>query len=168
MVFFWYQIITIILLSKARCLENKGAILDNGKKKGGKVWNTKYKRNSALYIKLQIYKWNIPYPFKKVPQPTTKKKKMRAPLRRCFHHFPLSPPLIQKRRAYQVSFDNSSPLLGTWQDMKGLLAFFRALTSIPVLTKAKRKGKKQELWHLTLIAIWTEGTTKFVGVEKDI
>ena len=35
----------------------------------------KYKRNSALYIKLQIYKWNILYPFKKVPQPTTKKKK---------------------------------------------------------------------------------------------
>jgi nitrate reductase assembly molybdenum cofactor insertion protein NarJ len=47
----------------------------------------------------------------------------------------------QKKRAYRVSFDNSSPLLETWQDTEGLLAFFRALTSNPVLTKAKRMEK---------------------------
>ena len=63
----------------------------------------KYKRNSALYIKLQIYKWNILYPFKKVPQPTTKKKN-ESPTTKVLPSFSTIPTIDTKKKSISSEF----------------------------------------------------------------
>lgn len=126
-----------------------------------------HKRNSALYIRvtdIQMKHTLISF----WEGPTTHYKKWEPPLQKSkvLPSYSTIPTIdLHKRRAYRVSFDNSLPLLETWQDTEGLLAIFRAWTSNPVLTKAKRMEKSNNYGIWLWLQFEPRGTTKFVGVR---
>ena len=106
-------------------------------------------RLKYITLKKKYYIINIWYmysssPFKRSHNPLY--QKWIAPLTKCFHHFPLTPPLDAKKKSISSELWQFFTFTWTWQGRKGLLAFFRALTSNPLLKKeVERKGKARTM-----------------------